>query len=535
MLKARMPKLKVAWLTVLVGLATIAVSGRTEIEPVQAQSQNNNLDRPAPQQIEVKEIRFVGNTVFSDEQLGKVLAPIEGKKLSLSELFALRSKVSNYYAEQGYVSTSALIPTQNFDDGIIEIQIVEGSLKAVEIEGLSTFNRGYIDSRLPPVGEALNVNNLRDSLVGLRDNPLIKDLEVDLLEVSPGQNVVNLEIVENSPLQSQFGVTNTFSPSVGQIGGNANIDYHLLGLGDVVSLGYTRTESNGLIRYSAGYSLPINRFDGEISFGYINAEAQIIEEPISPLDIQSDFEVFQFGLRQPIDLDENSELALEVKAELIDSQTFVQENIPRGFVEGLEDGESDVTALRFIQEYFNQGDRSSLAVRSQFNLGLDLFDATVTEVGRDGLFWSWQGQAQWLKRISDLLLVSNLNVQLSDDKLLPIEQITLGGSSSVKGYRQNLSLGDNGAIANVELRIPLIESGNSSFRLIPFVASGTIWNNASEEIDTDTLASIGLGLSYELGELVEARIDYAVPLIEADAPEDFSTEQEFSFFLQVEP
>ena len=241
-------------------------------------------------------------------------------------------------------------------------------------------------------------------------------------------------------------------------------------------MAYTRTESDGLIRYSAGYSLPVNQFDGEISFGYINAEAQNIEDPISALDIQSDFEVYQFSLRQPIELDESSELALEVKAELINSQTFVEENIPRGFVEGLEDGESDVTALRFIQEYFNQGDQSSLAVRSQFSFGLDL-DATVTEVGRDALFWSWQGQAQWLKKISDLLFVSSLNVQLTDDQLL----------------------------------------------------------NSSEEIDTDTLASTGLGLGYELGELVEARIDYAVPLIEANAPEDFSTEQEFSFFLQVQP
>ena len=218
-----MPKLKIAWLTILVGLATIAVSGKIEVKPVQAQSQNNNLPS-APQQIEVKEIRFVGNTVFSDERLRKVLALIEGKKLSLSELFDLRSKVSDYYAEQGYVSTSALIPTQNFDDGIIEIRIVEGSLKAVEIQGLSTFNRDYIDSRLPPVGKALNVNNLRDSLVKPRDNPFIKDLKVDLLEVSPGQNVVNLKIVENFPLQSQFGVTNTFSPSVGKIGSIANID-----------------------------------------------------------------------------------------------------------------------------------------------------------------------------------------------------------------------------------------------------------------------------------------------------------------------
>ena len=126
-------------------------------------------------------------------------------------------------------------------------------------------------------------------------------------------------------------------------------------------------------------------------------------------------------------------------------------------------------------------------------------------------------------------------MQLTDDKLLPIEQITLGGNSSVRGYRQNLSLGDNGVIGNVELQVPLIRSSTSSVQVIPFVASGTVWNNSSEKIDTDTLVSLGLGLSYELRELIEARIDYAIPLIEANAPEDFTTEQEFSFVLLVQP
>ena len=535
MFKQRIQKLKVVWFTILVGLTTIGLVCKTEVQPVTAQNESNSLNRSPPAPISIKQIRFIGNTVFSDNQLRKIVAPTRGEGLSFAELYTLRSRVSDYYAEQGYVSTSALIPTQNFADGIVEIQIIEGSLKAVEIEGLSYLNRSYIDSRLPPVGKVLNLDVLRKSLVRLKDNPLIQDLKVDLLEVSPGQNLINLEITENNPVQSSFAVTNTFSPSVGKLGGTAEIDYHLLGHGDLVSLAYTHTESNGLRRYNAGYSLPVNSFDGKASFSYINADARIIEEPLTPLDIQADFEVYQLGFRQPINLNEDSELALEAQAELVDSQSFIEEDIPNSFVEGLEDGESQVTALRFIQEYFSRNDKNSVAVRSQFNLGLDLFDATVNEVGRDGLFWSWQGQTQWLNKFNNLLLVSSLNVQLTDDKLLPIEQITLGGNSSVRGYRQNLSLGDNGVIGNVELQVPLIRSLTSSVQVIPFVASGTVWNNSSEKIDTNTLVSLGLGLSYELRELIEARIDYAIPLIEANAPEDFTTEQEFSFVLLVQP
>ena len=107
-------------------------------------------------------------------------------------------------------------------------------------------------------------------------------------------------------------------------------------------------------------------------------------------------------------------------------------------------------------------------VVSQFNLQLDLFDAIETEVGRDGLFCSCQDRTQWLEKLNNFLLVSNLNIQLSDDKLLPIEQITLGGNNGVRGYRQNLNLDDNGAIANIELQIPIVESRSKGDRLDSF-------------------------------------------------------------------
>ena len=528
---------EIAWKTISIGLI-IFTGLKTEVKPVTAEGEHiGQRQETGEADLTSTQIEFVGNTVFSDSQLRKVVASMTESTLSLPKLIEIRSKITDYYVQQGYASTSALIPPQDLNDGTIKVQIIEGQLKAIETEGLSHLQRSYLDARLPQVGEVLNVNTLRRSLSELQEDPLIEDLDAQLVEVSPGQNVVNLEIIENSPLDSRFAVTNTFSPSVGTVGGTANIDYHLLGFGDIVNLGYTRTESEGLIRYNAGYSLPVNRNDGKLAFSYVNADAQIIEEPISALDIQADFEVYQLGFRQPIRLNNNSELAVEVKTELIDSQTFADDDIPNAFVAGLEneDARSQISALRLIQEYFNRSDRSSIAIRSQFNLGVDLFDPTVTEVGRDGLFWSWQGQMQWLRRINDLMLVSNLNLQLTPDQLLPVEQITLGGSNSVRGYRQNLSIGDNGAIGNVELRIPLIESTASSIKLNPFVAAGTIWNNSSEEIETDTLVSTGLGLSYELRELIEARIDYAIPLIEADAPSDFSTEQEFTFLLLVKP
>ena len=268
-----------------------------------------------------------------------------------------------------------------------------------------------------------------------------------------------------------------------------------------------------LIIHGVDYSLPINKYNGTIELNYTNAETEIVEEPISALDIQADLEEYRLALKQPVYLDNNKQLVLGIEINHIQNESFVMSDFSFAFVDGLSDGKSKITALRFAQEYFGRGSKSSLAVRSQFNLGINLFDATVTETGIDSLFWSWQGQAQWAKKVNDLLLLSTLNIQLTGDQLLPIEQISLGGKNTVRGYRQNLSIGDNGIIGNLELQIPLWELTTGAVILSPFIDVGTVWNNSDKSIESDTLASIGLGLDFKLNNLFQARLDYGFGLI----------------------
>ena len=123
---------------------------------------------------------------------------------------------------------------------------------------------------------------------------------------------------------------------------------------------------------------------------------------------------------------------------------------------------------------------------------------------------------------------------MSDDKLLPTEQITIGGTNSVRGYRRNLSLGDNGIVGSLELQIPLVNN-RSKIYSIPFVDAGTIWSNSNTAINANTLASIGLGISYQFANSLEARIDYGIPLIDVAAPKNFSTTQPFSFQITFRP
>ena len=66
--------------------------------------------------------------------------------------------------------------------------------------------------------------------------------------------------------------------------------------------------------------------------------------------------------------------------------------------------------------------------------GLDIFNATVNDTGTDGQFFSWLGQFQWVEQFPPgLLLVTQLNSQLTPDSLLPLEKFSVGGVDTVRG------------------------------------------------------------------------------------------------------
>lgn len=513
----------------LLSVTGIAILGMNN----HVQAQNKKFEAEPQATVEVEKIEFEGNTVFSDSELKKAVNLSSVEKVSLERLIQIRTQVSDYYVKKGYLSSGAFLPSQEITDRKVSIHIVEGSLERIDIEGLSHLNHRYIVSRLPALEKPLKTSDLARALTKLREDPLIENLQAYMKPISPGKYLLTVEIESSNPLSSQFVLNNNYSPSVGTLGGTINANYYLFGLGDSLGLGYTKTE--GLTRYDASYLFPVNKYNGIIELRYANADTKLVEDPVSALDIQADFETFSLSMKQPITLDEKSELALVVEFELIESETFVDRDFSFAFVDGLSNGKSNISALRLTQEYFNREETNSLALRSQFNVGINIFDPTVTEVGIDGLFWSWQGQGQWLKKLDNFLLVSSLNMQFTGDKLLPIEQLSLGGANSVKGYRQNLSIGDNGIVGSVELQMPLIQSSRWESNLIPFIDAGTLWNNSSEDLSFSTLASVGLGFNFALGDMVDARIDYGIPLIEAEAPEDFSTEERINFRLLFQP
>lgn len=157
-----------------------------------------------------------------------------------------------------------------------------------------------------------------------------------------------------------------------------------------------------------------------------------------------------------------------------------------------------------------------LAARSQFSVGLNALGATSNDTGTDGLFFAWLGQFQWVQQLSPRnVLLARINAQLTPSSLLTLERFSIGGVDTVRGYRQNQLVADNGILGSVEVRVPLT-SDPRALQLVPFFELGTTWNNRGSDPDPATLASLGLGLRWLISYGFSLRLDYGVPLIAVD-------------------
>ncbi|MEH1844101.1 MAG: ShlB/FhaC/HecB family hemolysin secretion/activation protein [Nostoc sp.] len=533
----------------------------------------------------VTKFQFEGSTVFKDEELlramevvlyspeelneksrceqlsGKLVkqsplrrlprtekdAPI---KFTFAQLLKARSAITQLYICKGYITSGALVPEQKLPPGggEVKIQLVEGSLEDIKITGTRRLNYSYIRSRLERANQKpLNRDRLLEALNLLQQNPRIESLSAELSAGTRfGTNLLEVNVKEANTFHGQINLDNSRSPSVGSFQRSARLwEDNLFGIGDTISLFYANTDGSNEVDVS--YTLPLTPQDTTLTFDYDYTSNNIIEKPFNVLDIVSNSDRYQLTLRHPFIQTPTKELAIGLTLSHQRTQTFL------GGVEDFEfsqlspgadnQGRTRISALRFFQEWTQRGNRSVLALRSQFSFGLPIFDATINDVGSDvapdSEFFAWRGQAQWVRSLApDMLLVLRGDVQLADRRLVSLEQFGVGGIFSVRGYRQDQLLTDNGAFGSIELRVPIlrIREPQALLQVAPFFDVGTAWNNfEGADPDPSWLASVGLGLRFQMSDRLDARFNWGIPLISADSNGNTLQEQGLYFSVLWNP
>jgi hemolysin activation/secretion protein len=487
----------------------------------------------------VRQFQVQGSTVFSPQQLAAVTAPFEGRNLSFAELLQVRSAITELYVSRGYITSGAYLPPQTVRNGVVTIQVVEGRLEGINVTGTRRLRRSYIRSRIAlAASPPLNTNRLLEGLRLLQLDPLIRSISADLQAgTRPGTSLLQVQIKEADSFHADLLLNNGRSPSVGSFRRGVQLtEANLLGLGDGLTVSYNNTDGSNQV--DSSYTLPVNPRNGTLRFAFGFSNNRVIEPPFTALDIISDSRYYELSLRQPLYQSSTEEFALgltasrqESKAEFSPFDTPTQ---PFPSLGADKNGRTRISALRFFQEWTKRSSGYVLAARSQFSLGLDAFDATVSDKGPDGRFFAWRGQGQWVRLLApDTLLLTRIDTQVANSALVPLEQFSLGGQDTVRGYRQDYLLTDNGALFSTEVRVPIVRVPGIEgiLQIVPFIDVGTGWNNDAPDPSPSTIVGTGIGLLWRQGDYLSIRLDYGIPLVSVNCSE--RTWQESGFYFSI--
>ncbi|MEQ1528798.1 MAG: ShlB/FhaC/HecB family hemolysin secretion/activation protein [Methylococcales bacterium] len=451
-------------------------------------------------------VEFSGNTAVTSVELQEIAKPFLNHPLRGTDLEELRQQLTLRYVRAGFINSGAVIPNQSADQGVLHINIVEGSLSEVIQHGQGRLHEYYLRDRLLlGAGSPLNIKNLQDSYQVLLKDPLLERLNARLLPgARPGESMLDLKVTRARPYQLYLGADNYATPSVGgfigRIGGWVS---NLSTLGETIDA--SMALADGLIGFNTGLELPVNAYDTRLTFRYSDTYTQLVEKPLDEFRIKTHVIGYEGGISQPL----YRSLAHEFKVGA--SFTVRKDNstiagVADPLTPGVNSDGTQVSALRLWQQYHYQGNDNVLGLRSTFSQGLDVFGATIqanTLPGSD--FFSWLGQAQYAHRVMDngARLVWRGAMQLADAPLLGLERFAVGGFYSVRGYRENIFVRDNGFYTGMEFRYPLFggeSTARHSLYLIPFMDYGGAWNNAGTDVfnntDKNYLHSVGIGLNW---------------------------------------
>lgn len=450
----------------------------------------------------VRRIRVTGATVFSDADLARLFASLEGRKIVLDDLRRATEKLEALYRARGYFLTRVLVPPQEVRDETLDVQVLEGFIADLFVEAPDATMAGLGKGMLGPVTRARPVRlvDLESPMLLLNDMPGIRATSVLKPGVAPASSDLVLKM-ERRPTQSFVNLSNLSSDAIGPLtlvmGTTISQPLGLAGATDL-TLNAAGERMDELRVFTIRHAIPVGRRGIVATVGLVVAQARPGGD-VSALDLRSHSGSGSVRLRMPL---------LRTRADALFAEAGFSVN--RSFVSALGEAvtadRSSVAdvALAWRQVGWLGGDMN---LRLGLSQGLLAFGAN----DRDAQLPSVAGFAPKFQKLTLLWqrnqpLFGPLSVgfvvqgQYSGQRLMSGEQMMFGGSLIGRGYDPSSIIGDKGIGGLAELRLGLprlsVKGRFDNLQLYGFGdAAVTVVNPLDgDSAATSRLSTLGIGV-----------------------------------------
>ena len=409
----------------------------------------------------IKDIELKGADSLSGADRTRLLKPYIGQCLGVAQLNELLKVITDYYIAKGRVTSRAYLPQQDLSSGHLQVLVVEGKLEGLKGAQGSTVTDRELAMAFPgKVGEALNLREVEQLVDQLSRLPSRQAQ----MELTPGSQIGGSEVlVKNTPQKpwrASLSRNNDGQKSTGEQQWGAGLEWDSpLGLADQLILrgghdaisDHQKTSKNSMLYYNVPW--------GWWNFSYTYSESDYR----TPGDLDGykykqtgDSQNHQLRAERVVHRDDVSKTSVNVGLTHLRTNNY------------FNDERLDVSSNRLseFQVGINHGRRiGSAFVNLDVGMqnGTGAFDAqkddqerirgNLTPTPRYRKYTATLSYLQPFTLWGESLSFSSLATgQRSEDVLYPAQRMSLGGSYSVRGFKDQQLTGDSGGYWRNEVR-----------------------------------------------------------------------------------
>ncbi len=384
---------------------------------------------------------------------------------TVNQLQGVADKISEIYHQKGFILAQAFIPAQSVRNGEVIVQVLEGKLSGVTVEGNKSYSsKALLRPFTPIIGTPVEKSSIESALLTLTSYPGVSAVGVLGAGQDVGTTNLTVRVQKEDPFEFEASVDNEGSRFAGKNRGEVSAAFNdLAGIADRLRVyalyAFDQSDSNANGVYGGiSYDAPVFSPRDSLHAAYSHNAYQVgnVTADIAALQSKGSSDVAELGYRHafmPSRLGSSTIGLTAANKEAV----FRQLHTDR-FKDKLSTLTLDYDWNR-IDTRFRGINQFTLAYSHGFKnvLGaLDDYDVTAavpaSRFGATGDFDKVSLNAQRLQRIvGSVSFLLRVNGQFSSDRLVSLEQVSLGGPDSVRAYPVAEVLADKGGTATGEL------------------------------------------------------------------------------------
>lgn len=461
-----------------------------QVPPVSAPQSTAPNIAPGGVAVTVKQFDITGNTVFDAATLQAQISQYVGQSLTLAQLYKVADVLTRFYQAHDYGLARVTVPEQKYENGDVKLQVIEGTIGAVRVQGNTDTRTATILKRAESVkaGKVFTNQAAERAVLLVNDLPGVQARGV----MVPGSSFGTADMVFNvreTRYQGYGSIDDYGRPAIGRWRLNAGVDINSLsGHGDQLSADITHSEANLLNFGNLTYSLPLGPSGGQLAATYNRAVYHVGGPQFGPLDISGSTSNASAVYQYPLVRTAYKDLywgagVLHTRSKAESAGTTVTNNSLNllqatvYYVRMHRDGSYYTLGGQFYTNgKHNDGTAGNNGEQARF-----VFDGSYVKPFATN--WSFTGRG---------------GAQYSPNTVADNDKYSLGGPYNVRGFLPAEQRGDSGLYASGELQRMLVPAIGMS--LGGFVDSGRYWNKAIAATGTPgsahQLTGVGLDLSF---------------------------------------